>query len=88
MWSYPIVEVQIVIERRAGFRHAGVGTQIDLLVLHRFPNPFDKFVVWPCPVRRGSDLEVLARADELKRNNVRDDPRQVKRGSASFDGLP
>lgn len=34
--------------------------------------------------QRGSELEALVRADEMKRN-IRDDPRQTKRAPASLD---
>ena len=59
MWPFGIVEVQVTAERRAGFRHAGIGAQINLLVLDRFPNPLDKHVVSPSPFSIHADLDVI-----------------------------
>ena len=42
-----VVETQIPADRRAGLRDAGVGSEVDLLVFDRPPEPLDEDVVAP-----------------------------------------
>jgi hypothetical protein len=47
MWSPAVVEVQILADGSAGFRHVGVGLQVYLLVFDALPDTFDEDVVAP-----------------------------------------
>ena len=59
MWPFGIVKIQIATERRACFRHAGVGAQIDFLVLDGSPDTFDEDVVPPSALAIHADFDVI-----------------------------
>lgn len=60
MWSFGIIKVQVTTERSACFWHAGVGAQMDLLVLDRFPNPLDKNIISDCaPFSIHADFDAI-----------------------------
>ena len=59
MWSPAVVEVQMLSNRCKGFRHVGVGFQIDLLVFDTLPDPLDKDVVPPGSLSIHADLDAV-----------------------------
>jgi hypothetical protein len=40
-----VVEIKVAAKSGARLRHAGIGVQVHLFILHRAPEPFDKYVV-------------------------------------------
>jgi hypothetical protein len=67
MGSAGVVEVvDLSAERSPGLRHAGIGPQVDLLVLDRPPEPIDEHVVAPCAlaVHANGDLVLLQQIGE------------------------
>ena len=67
MRSPRVVELQISAQAFPSLRDAVVGTQIDLFIFDRPPEPFDKDVIPPCPLAVHADLDVgiLQRRDEV-----------------------
>jgi hypothetical protein len=73
MWSPAVVEVQILSDGSAGFRHVGVGLQVYLLVFDALPDTFDEDVVAPGRFAIHADLDAVGdqqagegRAGELR----------------------
>src|SRR6187455_2739511 len=64
-----VVETQILADRSAGLRDAGVGSEVDLLVFDRPPEPLDEDVVTPCAlaVHADSDFGGLQHLGEVGR---------------------
>ena len=54
-----IVEIEIASDRGTCVRHALVGVQIDLLVLHRPPEPLDEHVVPPSALSVHADRDIV-----------------------------
>ena len=54
-----IVPVEVLAEPLACRAHAVVSVQIDLLVFHAAPQPFDEHVVPPRPFAVHADLDVV-----------------------------
>ena len=67
-----VVEAEIPADRGAGFRDAGVGAQVDLLVLDRPPEPLDEDVVAPgaLAVHADRDLGGLQHLGEVGRGEL------------------
>ena len=59
MRTQTIIKIEIAAKRGARLADAVVGAQIDLFVLHRFPQPLDKHVVVPCALAVHADLDVV-----------------------------
>ena len=59
MRAAAIVKIEIPPDRGACVRHAVVGVQIDLLVLHRPPEPFDEHVVPPRALAVHADRDLI-----------------------------
>jgi hypothetical protein len=51
MGPRPVVEAEVASDRGPRLGNAAVGAQVDFLVFHRPPEPFDKDVVAPCSLR-------------------------------------
>lgn len=75
-----VEEVEIPADRGTGFRHAGIGAQIDLLVFDRFPEAFDdpkgrvsEYVVAPgtLAVHADPDVGCDQQAGELAAGELR-----------------
>ena len=56
-----VVEMKVTVEASLGLSSVGVGFQVDLLVLHRPPQPLHEYVVAvpPFPVHADSDSVLL-----------------------------
>src|SRR3954453_2672016 len=59
VWPSSIVKGEIPAERSARLAHAVIGPQIDLLVLHRAPEPLNKDVVPPGATAIHADADRL-----------------------------
>ena len=84
MRGLAVVEVQMTADRSAGLADAVVGSEIDLLVFDRAPEPLDENVVPPC------SLAVHADGDGLPQKEAGDvgagDLAAIK-GQEAFDPL-
>ena len=59
MFRCAIVEIEVPPDRGACVRHAVVGVQVDLLVFHAAPQPFDEHVVPPGALAIHADRDVI-----------------------------
>jgi len=63
MQPFVIIKFKIGFESRIGLLHALKVTQVDLFILHRSPEPFDKDVVEHPAAPIHADLNVLRQQD-------------------------
>ena len=72
MWAAAVAEAKIPANRGPGFRDAGVGPQVDLLVFDGPPQALDEDIVPPGPLALHADLDLAARQhiDELGRGEL------------------
>ena len=78
MGALTIEEVEIPAERGARFGDGVVGLEVDLLVLHRFPEPLDEHVVAPRALAVHADGDPVLLEDAGER--LAGDPRNKVRG--------
>ena len=60
MWTAAVVEGQIAADPGTGFRDAGIGPQVDLLVFDGPPQALDEDVVPPGALAVHADLDLAA----------------------------
>ena len=63
MRATAVIEGQISGNTRPGFRHVGVGSQVDFFVFYTPPEPLDEDVVAPGSLAVHADLDLAARQD-------------------------
>jgi hypothetical protein len=54
-----IVELKVIRKPSSCFRHRAIGFEIDVLILHAFPKPFDKNVVHPAAFPTHADRNII-----------------------------
>ena len=59
MWSAAVVEAEIATDRGAGFRNAGIGSQLDLLIFDGSPEALHEDVVAPSSLVIHADLDLV-----------------------------
>jgi len=59
MWPLRVVERKVFGEPGFRLRHAVVGVEIDLLVLHAVPQPLDEDVVTPAALAVHVDADIV-----------------------------
>jgi hypothetical protein len=60
MWPPAVVKVQILSDRRAGLRYAGLGLEVELLVFDAFPDALDEDVVALGPFAVPADPDAVS----------------------------
>ena len=67
MWPVSIVKLEIAVQTLPRLGDRVVGMQVNLLVLHAFPQPLDKHIVHPSafPVHADLDAVALDQVDEI-----------------------
>ena len=63
MGSVLVEETEVGLKSFSQFGNTVVGVQVDVLVLHRAPEPFDKDVVHPSPLAIHADLDLVGLQD-------------------------
>jgi hypothetical protein len=58
-----VEETKVGLKPRSEVSNAVVGVQVDVLVLHRAPEPFDKDVVHPSSLAVHADLDAVCLQD-------------------------
>ena len=72
MRAAAVVEAQISTDPGAGFRDAGIGPQVDLLILDGPPEALDEDIVAPCALAIHADFDLTGsqHLDELGRGEL------------------